>query len=48
MKELGLAPGRIIGQILEALLETVLADPAENERDALLRRAREILDERKA
>jgi tRNA nucleotidyltransferase (CCA-adding enzyme) len=48
MKELGLAPGRIIGQLLEALLETVLADPAQNERDALLRRAREIVDERKA
>jgi tRNA nucleotidyltransferase (CCA-adding enzyme) len=48
MKELGLAPGRLIGQLLEALLEAVLADPAENEREALLRRAREIVDERKA
>ena len=41
MKELGLAPGRIIGEILEALLEVVIADPSKNERDALLALARE-------
>jgi tRNA nucleotidyltransferase (CCA-adding enzyme) len=42
MKEVGLAPGRIIGQVLEALLELVIAEPALNTREALLERAREI------
>jgi len=42
MKELGIPPGRIIGVILETLLEEVLADPAKNERETLLARAREI------
>ena len=45
MKELGLKPGRIIGQVLEALLEVVIADPAQNEREALLGHAREIVRE---
>lgn len=45
MKELGLKPGRIIGQVLEALLEVVIADPTQNEREALLARAREIIRE---
>jgi tRNA nucleotidyltransferase (CCA-adding enzyme) len=43
MKELGVKPGRIIGEILDALLEAVTADPAVNEREALLVRAREIV-----
>jgi tRNA nucleotidyltransferase (CCA-adding enzyme) len=43
MRELGLKPGRIIGEILEALLEEVTADPSLNERDALLARTRAIL-----
>jgi tRNA nucleotidyltransferase (CCA-adding enzyme) len=47
MKELGLAPGRIIGEILDALLEAVTSDPAANERDALLALAREYLKTRK-
>jgi len=46
MKELAVKPGRIIGEILEALLELVIADPALNERAALLERARAILAER--
>ena len=45
IKDLGLKPGRIIGQVLEALLEVVIADPAQNEREALLARAREIIRE---
>jgi tRNA nucleotidyltransferase (CCA-adding enzyme) len=45
MKELGLAPGRIIGQVLEALLEVVIADPALNEREALKARASDIIRE---
>jgi tRNA nucleotidyltransferase (CCA-adding enzyme) len=48
MKELGVKPGRIIGQTLEALLEVVIADPTQNEREALLARAREIVRELQA
>jgi tRNA nucleotidyltransferase (CCA-adding enzyme) len=40
IQELGIRPGRIIGQILDALLEAVTADPALNDRAALLARAR--------
>jgi tRNA nucleotidyltransferase (CCA-adding enzyme) len=43
MRELGLKPGRIIGEILDALLEEVTTDPSANEREALLTRARQIL-----
>jgi tRNA nucleotidyltransferase (CCA-adding enzyme) len=46
MKELGVKPGRIIGEILEACLEMVIADPSTNEREALLVKAREILASR--
>jgi tRNA nucleotidyltransferase (CCA-adding enzyme) len=42
MKELDLAPGRAIGQILAGLLEQVLDDPAQNQRDALLAAARAL------
>lgn len=48
MKELGVKPGRIIGDILDALLEAVTADPAVNDREALLARAREIVAQRSA
>ena len=44
IKELGVKPGRKIGQTLDALLEVVLADPAQNERSSLLARSREILE----
>jgi tRNA nucleotidyltransferase (CCA-adding enzyme) len=43
IRELGIKPGRIIGQILEALLEEVTGDPAVNDRAVLLERARAIL-----
>jgi tRNA nucleotidyltransferase (CCA-adding enzyme) len=46
MKELGLKPGRILGEILEALLELVILDPALNEREALLAAARDVLKRR--
>ncbi len=46
MKELGLRPGRILGDILEALLDAVTTDPALNDRSALLERARQIVAER--
>jgi tRNA nucleotidyltransferase (CCA-adding enzyme) len=42
IKELGIRPGRIIGEILDALLEAVTNDPALNEREALLAAARDI------
>lgn len=40
--ELGLAPGPILGEILSALLEDVVGDPALNERATLLDRARAL------
>lgn len=40
MRELGLAPGPRLGQVLEHLLEQVLAEPARNDRDTLLALAR--------
>ncbi|CAN5924498.1 HD domain-containing protein [soil metagenome] len=46
MKELGIKPGRIIGQVLEDLLEAVLAEPALNAREPLLALAREIVRKR--
>jgi tRNA nucleotidyltransferase (CCA-adding enzyme) len=46
MRDLGLRPGPVIGQVLDALLETVTADPALNERDLLLAAAREYLRSR--
>jgi tRNA nucleotidyltransferase (CCA-adding enzyme) len=46
MKELGLKPGKILGDILDALLEVVTNDPAANERETLLVRAKEIVSAR--
>jgi len=44
MDEFNLAPGPLIGRILNDLLEVVLDDPYANRRDILLERSREILD----
>jgi len=44
MRELGVAPGPIIGQILDALLEAVTNEPSLNERGALVARARALVD----
>ncbi len=41
--ELSVRPGKIIGEILDALLEIVTVDPSLNDREQLLQRAREIL-----
>ncbi|HET9940620.1 MAG TPA: HD domain-containing protein [Candidatus Eisenbacteria bacterium] len=41
MRELGIPPGRKVGEILERLLDEVLEDPGLNERGRLLRRVRE-------
>jgi tRNA nucleotidyltransferase (CCA-adding enzyme) len=46
IQELGLKPGRIIGEVLDSLLELVTTDPAANEREALLTAAREIVRRR--
>jgi tRNA nucleotidyltransferase (CCA-adding enzyme) len=46
MTELEVKPGRIIGEILEALLEAVTTDPALNDRDRLLDLARQHLGEK--
>ncbi|MBK6698181.1 MAG: HD domain-containing protein [Myxococcales bacterium] len=46
IKELGLAPGRVVGELLAALLEEVLGDPTLNEREKLLARAAELLKAR--
>jgi tRNA nucleotidyltransferase (CCA-adding enzyme) len=40
--ELGMQPGPAIGAVLDELLEVVLVEPSLNEREELLRRAREI------
>jgi len=42
MTELGMAPGRALGDTLKQLLERVLEDPARNTRDQLLELAREV------
>jgi tRNA nucleotidyltransferase (CCA-adding enzyme) len=46
IKELGVRPGPVIGQVLEALLEAVTNDPALNTRETLLERARALVRER--
>jgi tRNA nucleotidyltransferase (CCA-adding enzyme) len=43
MSEMGLSPGRIVGQVLTELLELVIAEPSLNTREALLAHAREIV-----
>jgi tRNA nucleotidyltransferase (CCA-adding enzyme) len=42
MRELGNAPGRIIGEILERLVELVTEEPEANTHARLLAAAREI------
>jgi tRNA nucleotidyltransferase (CCA-adding enzyme) len=46
MKELGLPPGRQIGELLRALLDAVLESPGLNERALLVERAKLLLSER--
>jgi tRNA nucleotidyltransferase (CCA-adding enzyme) len=45
MKELELKPGRIVGQVLERLVELVTDDPSANERARLLDAARSAVAE---
>jgi tRNA nucleotidyltransferase (CCA-adding enzyme) len=42
MKELSIAPGPVVGKILERLLELVTDEPTANEREALLAEARRL------
>jgi tRNA nucleotidyltransferase (CCA-adding enzyme) len=44
MRELGLRPGRVIGEILDALLEVVLSDPSANDPAVLIAKARVHLE----
>lgn len=46
IQELGLRPGRVIGEMLDALLEVVTSDPSLNVREALLAAAREYVRSR--
>ena len=48
MRELALPPGRILGEILGALLEDVVSDPGLNERGELLQRARVFVEGKSA
>jgi len=43
MSELGMKPGRAIGVVLDALLEAVIADPTQNERDRLVALSRDLI-----
>jgi tRNA nucleotidyltransferase (CCA-adding enzyme) len=43
IRDLGIRPGPVIGQVLDALLEAVTNDPGVNDREALLALAREQL-----
>lgn len=45
MKELSVAPGPKIGAILDVLLAEVIEDAAKNEREYLLNRAKELMEE---
>lgn len=44
MQELGISPGPRIGHLLHILLAEVLEDPSKNTKDALIARARALLD----
>ncbi len=46
MKELGLGPGRLLGEILRELFEEVTENPDLNTRDALLEKARVIVEKK--
>ena len=46
MRELGLPPGRLIGELLGALLEDVVSDPAANEKERLIALARDHIARR--
>jgi len=43
MRELGIAPGRVVGEILAELVERVIDDPALNERQLLIEEARRFM-----
>jgi tRNA nucleotidyltransferase (CCA-adding enzyme) len=45
MRELGIAPGPLVGRILAGLLEAVIEEPEANEPGRLLARARELMAE---
>lgn len=46
MRELGVAPGRLLGDVLKELLDVAIQDPSKNTKDGLLAEARAILARR--
>ena len=46
MRELSLPPGPIVGEILQALVDVVMDEPLDNDRDRLLGHAKRILSQR--
>ncbi|AUX20601.1 polynucleotide adenylyltransferase [Sorangium cellulosum] len=48
MKELGIPPGRLVGEILERLVELVTEEPEANTRERLLAAAREMVASKRA
>jgi len=44
MSEFGLAPGPLVGKVLNHLLEAVLDEPGLNQRETLIRLARQFLE----
>ncbi|MGK4007081.1 HD domain-containing protein [Sorangium sp. So ce1036] len=48
MKELGIPPGRLVGEILERLVELVTEEPEANTKERLLAAAREIVASKRA
>ena len=45
MNELGLSPGPIIGKVISQLMNTVINDPVNNQRQTLIDTAREFIDQ---
>jgi hypothetical protein len=47
LMEIGIPSGRLIGKILDSLLETVLDDPKQNSKDVLLNIAKNLYEQMK-
>ena len=45
--EIGIPSGKLIGKILDSLLETVLDDPKQNSKDVLLNIAKNLYEQMK-
>ena len=47
LMEIGIPSGKLIGKILDSLLETVLDDPKQNSKDVLLNIAKKLYEQMK-